>query len=141
MKKFILCCILIISACSGNSEQDENCNFLLNINVNTFINLNLPEYGQLQFSGNSVYIPNLGNGGIIVAFTGIDYYAWDAADPNIPQSSCSILVNNGLEATSSCDNKNTYSLVNGLPLEDASLQCALKFYAVEQTGNTLRIFN
>ena len=138
---FILIFTLILVSCSGNTDVDENCNFLLDINVNTSINLNLPQYSQLQFAGNSIYIANVGNKGVIIANTGADFLAWDAADPNIPQSTCSVLVPNGLEATSNCDDQNTYSLANGTPLYNSSLRCALKFYAVQQNGDTLVIFN
>ena len=115
--------------------------FLLNINVNLIVNLNLPQYSQLPFAGNSVYIPNVGNNGIIVASTGFDYYAWDAADPNNIPGTCSVLVPSGLTATSVCDEENTYSLVTGEPLENSSLRCSLKFYRVEQSGNNLIISN
>lgn len=137
----ILICFLIISACSGNTTENENCNFLLNINVNEVVNLSLPQYSQLQFAGNSVYIDNAGNGGVIIASTGADYYAWDAADPNRIPVDCSILTPSGLEATSSCDDKNTYSLITGQALNDTdgSLQCSLRNYRVEQSGNTLII--
>lgn len=132
--------LLTILSCSS-SQENENCKFLLNIGVNVSINLSLPEYSQLQFAGNSVYISNQGNGGIIVASTGADFFAWDAADPNHTQSSCSVLINSGLNATCGCDDKNEYSLVNGQPLNNRSLMCGLRNYRVEKSGNTLRIYN
>ncbi|WP_242131247.1 hypothetical protein [Aestuariivivens marinum] len=132
--------LLTILSCSS-SQENENCKFLLNIGVNVSINLSLPEYSQLQFTGNSVYISNQGNGGIIVASTGADFFAWDAADPNHTQSSCSVLINSGLNATCGCDDKNEYSLVNGQPLNNRSLMCGLRNYRVEKSGNTLRIYN
>ena len=130
-----------IVACSRNTTQNENCRFLLNIGVNEVVNLNLPQFNQLQFSGNSVYIPNAGNGGIIVASVGADFFAWDAADPNHTQSSCSILVNSGLTATCGCDDENQYSLTNGLPINNSELQCTLLNYRVEVSGSTLLISN
>ncbi len=137
---FYAACIFFLISCSNN-DQNENCKYLLNIGVNITINLNLPEYSQLEFSGNSVYIPNVGNGGVIVASTGVDFYAWDAADPNVTQSECSILENSGLIATSSCEDQNQYSLVNGLIQGDKVLPCGLKNYRVEQNGNLLLIYN
>ncbi|WP_299553442.1 hypothetical protein [Seonamhaeicola sp.] len=138
---YILICLVFLSACSGNSGEDENCKFLLDVNVHETINLSLPQYSQLQFAGNSIYIPNAGNAGIIIASTGFDFYAWDASDPNRVPSACSTLVPSGLEATSSCPDKNKYSLVTGAPLENSSLRCSLKFYRVEKNGNNLLIFN
>ena len=133
--------LILLSACSGNSEEDENCKFLLDINVRETIDLSLPQYSQLQFAGNSEYIPFGGNAGIIVASTGFDFYAWDASDPNHLPSACSALVPSGLEATCGCPDKNKYSLITGAPLEDSSLRCSLKFYRVEKNGNSLLIFN
>ncbi len=133
----IVCSLL---SCSNNSV-DKNCKFLLDVNVNATINLNLPEYSQLQFAGNSVYIPNYGNKGIIIASTGVSFYAWDAADPNHSPSDCSVLKNTGLEATCGCDDGYTYSLVTGQVLNEANLPCGLKFYAITQSGNTLYISN
>lgn len=132
---------LLLIACSGNSISNENCNFLLNVNVRATINLNLPQYSELQFVSNSVYIPNQGNGGIIVTNAGSGYFAWDASDPNHTPSSSSILKISGLEATCSCGNNNTYSLINGQPLGDSSLLCGLKNYRVDVSGNTLFITN
>ena len=55
----------LLISCSGNSVDDKNCRFLLDIGVNFTIDLNLPQYSQLAFAGNSVYIANQGNAGII----------------------------------------------------------------------------
>lgn len=133
--------LLLLTACSENSVNNENCRYLLNVNVNASINLSLPQYSQLQFVSNSVYIPNQGNGGIIVTNAGSGFFAWDASDPNHALSSCSVLEISGLEATCGCSDQNTYSLVNGQPLGDSSLFCGLKNYRVEQNGNTLLISN
>lgn len=89
---FTLFLFLLLFSCSDNSNQNENCRFLLDLGVNEVINLNLPQYSQLQFAGNSVYIQNAGNGGIIIASTGADFFAWDAADPNhIPRDRKSVV--------------------------------------------------
>ena len=133
-------CFIFLVGCSGVTEN-ENCKFLLDINFNIPINLSLPQYSQLQFAGNSIYVANVANGGIIIASTGADFLAWDARDPNHAQTSCSILVNSGLEATCGCDDKNTYSLVTGQALGSDALPCSLKNYRVQKTGNILYISN
>ena len=138
---YSLICLILLSTCSRNSEEDENCKFLLDVSVRETINLSLPQYSQLQFSGNSVYIPNAGNAGIIVASTGFDFYAWDASDPNHVPSACSALEPSGLNATCGCSDKNEYNLVTGAPIGNSSLRCSLKFYRVEKNGNNLTIFN
>ncbi len=139
---FLIFLFVLLTNCSGDSVNNPNCKFLLDIGVNVTVNMNLPQYSQLQFAGNSVYIANYGNGGIIVASLGNNqYFAWDASDPNHTPSSCSALEISGLEGICGCADHNKYSLVNGQPLENASLQCALKNYRIEQNGNTLLISN
>ena len=129
-------------SCSGSSEENDNCRFLLDINVNLTIDLNLPQYSQLTFSGNSIYIPNHGNAGIIVATTGFDFFAWDAGDPNLPLSKCSVIEPSGLNGSSSCDDDgNTYNFITGVIENNDGLKCPLKNYRVQQTGNSLLIFN
>ena len=142
MKKFLFALILIAPfSCSKSNINDSNCRFLLNVGVNVIVNMSLPQYSQLQFVSNSVYVPNAGNGGIIVTNSGTGFLAWDASDPNLTPSSCSRLEINGLEATSNCTTPNTYSLITGQPLNDSSLRCGLKAYRVEQNGNDLIVTN
>lgn len=133
--------ILTFFGCSKSNINDSNCQFLLNVGVSTSINLNLPQYSQLQFVSNSVYVPNAGNAGIIVTNSGTGFLACDASDPNHTPSQCSALEINGLEGTCGCSDENTYSLITGQPLNDASLRCGLKAYRVEQNGNDLIITN
>lgn len=130
-----------MAACSGNSVENKNCRFLLNVGVSVNVNMSLPQYSQLQFISNSVYVSNVGNGGVIVTNTGSGYLAWDASDPNHTPSSCSVLSISGLNATCGCVDKNTYSLVTGQAIGNGNLQCSLKNYRVEQNGNTLLIYN
>ncbi|MFD1161472.1 hypothetical protein [Hwangdonia seohaensis] len=137
---FYLLILIIFTACSKNSD-DKNCKFLLDVSVNVTINLNLPQYNQLNSIGNSVYVANAGNGGVIVTNAGSGFLAWDAADPNHTPTSCSIVSGSGLEGTCGCTDANKYSFVTGQPLENSTLQCGLRNYRVEQNGNTLLIFN
>ncbi|MCB4799791.1 hypothetical protein [Neotamlana laminarinivorans] len=134
---------LILFSCSGSINEDENCNFLLDIDVNLTINLTLPQYSELSFVGNSIYISGYGNDGIIIANTGSGYMAWDASDPNYLPETCGNIVPNGLFGTSECGDGNTYNFVTGelSGNDDATLQCALKNYRIQQSGNSLLIYN
>lgn len=87
---FVLLISLSLISCSKN-DTNKNCNYLVNAGVDFTVNLNLPEFNNLQFINNSVYIPNQGNGGLIVTKTGIGLLAWDAADPNHAFSNCSVM--------------------------------------------------
>jgi len=142
MKQKLLMLIMatLLFTCSKN-EIDTNCKYLLNIGVNTSINLNLPQYSQLQFTSNSIYIANVGNGGVIVTNSGTGFLAWDASDPNHSPSSCSRLSVSGLEAKCGCNDENLYSLITGQALGNSNLRCGLKAYRVEQSGTNLLISN
>jgi nitrite reductase/ring-hydroxylating ferredoxin subunit len=131
--------LFVCVGCSKDNNSDLNCNFLANINVAASLNLSLSQYNQLTFPNNPVYVPNQGNGGIIVNNTGTGYVAYDAADPNHIFSDCSILSVNGLEGVCECTDGNKYSLFTGQPLENTTLRCGLKAYFVESNGNTLYI--
>ena len=132
---------LILLSCSEKDNYDENCNFLLNVGVNLSLNLNLSQYNQLMFPSNPGYVPNEGNGGIIVNNTGTGYVAFDAADPNHVFSDCAILNITGVEGICGCDETHKYSLFTGQPLQNSNLQCSLKPYRVERNGNELFISN
>ena len=137
--KFYTVLLVIFMGCSKDNNSDANCNFLANLNVSTSLNINLSQYNQLTFPNNPVYVPNEGNGGIIVNNTGTGFVAFDAADPNHIFSDCSILSINGLEGVCGCDEANKYSLFTGQPLENTELRCGLKAYFVESSSNTLYI--
>lgn len=139
-KFFALILLLILVSCSKN-DRVNSCNFLLNVGVNASVNMNLPQYSQLQFTSNSVYIANQGNAGVIVTNVGNSYRAWDAADPNHTPASCSLLTINGVNAKCGCQDQNEYSLFTGQILNN-DLPCGLKEYRVESAGNnTLVISN
>ena len=139
MKQLLFLCIIICTflTCS-DSDSDPNCNFLFDTKVAHELNMNLPQYNDLNFISNSVYVPNIGNGGVIVTNSGTGFLGWDAADPNHTYSLCSILSIEGLEASCSCPDENKYSLITGQSIK-TQLTCALKTYRVEQNGGSLLI--
>ena len=102
--------------------------------------MNLPQYNELQFTSNSVYIANQGNKGVIVINVGSGFRAWDAADPNHEQSTCSLLTITGANAVCGCVDANTYSLFTGGSI-GKQLPCGLKEYRVNVSGNSLLITN
>lgn len=132
--------VFLLTACSNN-DQVNRCNFLPNIAVNRSVNLNLPEYSQLQFTGNTVYIANEGVAGIYLSRIGDQFRAFDAADPNHAPTSCSLLAQDGGIGTCGCEDANSYSLATGLPF-NSDVQCTMREYRVESAGNnTLVITN
>ena len=141
MKKLIIFSFLsaIIFGCSKSDDNNSNCNLLLNIGVNTSLNLNLPQYNELNFISNPIYVQGFGNGGLIITNTGTGFVAYDAADPNHIPNFCSIMTINGLEGICGCDDANKYSLFTGQPLENPNLRCGLKSYRAVISGNNLII--
>ena len=132
---FSLFCLCILFTCSSDDSRNE-CNYLLNVGINYTINMNLPEYSQLQFTSNSVYIANQGNLGFYVINVGSGYRAFDAADPNHTiNGSCSFMQRDGVEVTCQCEDANTYQLFTGQP-KDKPLPCGLKEYRVSQPNAT-----
>jgi hypothetical protein len=130
---------MLFFSCSKKNISNQ-CSFLVDIDVFYEINLNLPQFNQLNFISNSVIIPNIGNGGIIVTNSGTGFLAWDASDPNhISNPSCSTMsILGGIESLCNCQDENSYSLITGQSLNIA-LECSLKPYRVELNGNTLLI--
>lgn len=143
MKPVILCVVLAVLflSCSGDHHQEDNPN-LLDVDVNFDVDFSLPQFSDLKFPSNSVYVGEYGNAGIIIFNKGVDnYVAYDAADPNHQLEDCSVLEVNGLEAVSQCDDHNTYSLSDGSPKDDG-LEYGMREYRVIDNGNnTLTIQN
>ena len=63
--KFYSITILIFIISCAKNINDSRCNYLLNLDIYYEVNLNLPQYSSLNFISNSVFIPNVGNGGLI----------------------------------------------------------------------------
>ena len=140
-RTLIIILTLSLLSCDSDDARQNNPN-LLNIQFSIELNLNLPAYSQLNFAGNAIYEngPGIGNDGIIVANTGSGFVAWDASDPNMIPDNCTRLVIDGLTATNTCSNQNSYSLVTGQPFQDG-LQFALLNYRVSENGNSIIVFN
>ncbi len=139
MNKLLFFLFMLFFSCSKKNISNQ-CSFLADIDVFYKINLNLPQYNQLNFISNSIIIPNIGNGGIIVTNSGTGFLAWDASDPNhISNPSCSSMsIIGGIESLCNCADENSYSLITGQSLNIA-LECGLKPYRVELNGNNLLI--
>lgn len=138
MKKRLLILTLIIMSCSGDDNINPNCNFLFDAVVNLTVNTNLPQFNQLEFPGNGVYVSGQGNGGIwLWRRDSSTLLAWDASDPSLPPSSCSLLELSGTGdiVETSCDEVNQYSLATGVGLSGNTQPCTLKPYRVDDLGN------
>ena len=144
MKKIIACILIstLILSCSSDDTRSDNLN-LPSVPVNFTINLNLPEFDGLNFSGQSHVITTDGVGirGIIVYnINDTLYSAFELSDPNIPPSDCSALNVSGITAESNCGNDNVYNIITGQQLEGEGGFPLLR-YNIVRNGNTLSITN
>ncbi|RTY71531.1 Rieske (2Fe-2S) protein [Flavobacterium sp. LB2P53] len=137
MKKILLLFVVIPLFFSCSDSGFDNTNpFVPNYTFAVDLNLNLPEYSNLKFVSNAVYVCGIGARGVIVFNTGSGYNAFDAACPNQAMSSCSTMTINGINAVCGCDGKE-YSLFTG----QGTLQYPMKQYRVQVNGNVLRVYN
>ena len=134
--------VLLTSCSSDNVTQNP---YLPNYEFNTgsLINTNLPQYSQLKFAGNSLILNSpYGINGVVLYYAGGENYnAFEITDPNHQLSTCSKLTVEGIIATCSCDDGNSYDLLNGIGREGTTGTYPLIRYRVEVSGSIIRIFN
>ena len=146
MKKIIciLCFSIFVLSCSSDDDNGSGNNpNLPSVNVNFTINLNLPQFEELNFPGNSEVITADGvgiRGLIIYNINNTLFSAFELSDPNIPPSDCSALNVNGIQAESNCGNDNVYEIINGQQLEGDGGFPLLR-YNIVRNENTLVITN
>lgn len=138
MKKIslILLASILIYSCSDNFSNKNP--YIPDYTFSTTININLPQFSDLQYVSSAVYVgqPGVGVKGIYVFNTGSGYNAFDAACPNQNLSDCSTLTLNGINLVCPCD-KEEYNLFSG----QGTLKYPLKQYRVEVNNNILRVYN
>ncbi|KAF2515845.1 hypothetical protein E0W68_12505 [Flavobacterium salilacus subsp. salilacus] len=141
MTKYILVILLfpIFFGCSNDTVNNNN-RYLPNYNFSIDINMDLPLYTNLQFTGNPVYIDQAGIGitGVFVMNTGSGYVAYEATCPNQEIASCSAMTLNGINAVCPCDDAE-YSLFNG---QSEGKEFPLKPYSIQIISPTvIRVYN
>ena len=138
MKKLAISLSILMFACNGDDSNRSNCNFLFDAGVNLTVNINLPQFSQLAFPGNGVYVSNQGNNGIwLWRLNSSTLFAWDAADPSHAPAECSTLTDsgNGDMVVCGCDDENQYSLSTGSGFDGNTQPCTLQPYRVDDLGN------
>ncbi len=145
MKKTILLATLITILFSCDNDDDSvrfDNPFLLDPLVSISLNLNLPQYNDLNFPGGSAIISQQGIKGIVVYNLNNDLFtAFELSDPNHTPSNCSRMTINGVEASCPCpEDDNEYNIITGQHKSEPDL-FPMQMYRVEKTGNTIRVFN
>ena len=134
--------IFIFISCSKNSV-DRN-PFLPELDFEFNINLNLPLYNNLKFTGGSVLLKDFGHKGIILYnLNNNNYLAWEASCPNHKPNSCSRTKIISSLTECQCENYQ-YSLATGQllnPSLDDTNQYPMINYGVRISGNNLVIYN
>lgn len=107
------------------------------------INLNLPQYDNLRFSGGAQYIAQGGIRGLLVFNLNNQFLVWEASCPNHTPSNCSTMSIVGVLSKCSCEDYE-YSLATGQILTENSSDNKLYSmlnYRAQKSGNTVIISN
>jgi|TARA_R110002020_G_scaffold193717_1_gene394244 hypothetical protein len=143
MKKplFFLLFSVIFSACSTNDDNDFNNPNLIDLNFRLQLNLDFPEYNDLQFPGNSFTTYNEGIKGVVVYnINNSQYTAFELSDPNHPPNNCSAMTVEGIIATCNCEDANSYNIITGELMEGEG-EYSMKPYRIERRSNTIEVYN
>lgn len=144
MTKKILVLLLfsiIFNGCSTNDDNSLNNPNLINLNFRLQLNLDFPEYNDLQFPGNSFVTYNEGIRGVVVYnINNSQYTAFELSDPNHPPNTCSAMSVEGVVATCNCEDGNSYNIITGELLEGEG-EYAMKPYRIERRGNMIEVYN
>ena len=139
MKKaiFLFLTILFLSCTSGSNEND----CFPFISVNETVNLNLPQFIDLQVPGGFAFTSGGHQGLIVYNLNGNQFKAYDRLCPGQNISSCSqMTVDANLRILCQCDDSE-FNILNGAPLTPG-VTCFAKEYLVENlNGTVLRITN
>ena len=140
--KFSIFIICIFISCNKNSVIRNP--FLPELDFEFSINLNLPLYNDLKFTGGSLLINDFGHKGVILYnLNNNNYLAWEASCPNHNPNSCSKTKLLGSLTECECENYQ-YSLATGQLLNPSpkdTNQYPMINYGVRISGNNLIIYN
>jgi len=139
MQKFAGLLLLLIFT-AGACKQDTGRNpYLPDVRFEIRIDLNLPRYQSLLYSGNALYVADGGIKGVLVFNTGSGYNAFEASDPNHSPNDCSTMQLQDRYAVCPCE-ENTYSLYDGHPVKGGG-KYGMKPYHTDLRGTILYIYN
>ena len=132
---YILSTLFIFSTC--NTKDD----YIQEIYVNIFIDLNLPEYSDLQVSGNFIFIEGGVEGIIIYHGVGNDYKVYDRNCSYEPSLSCSLIdsVDAGIAYCGCCSS--AFLLSNDASVLNSPALLPLKKYYWTLSGSQMHISN
>ena len=138
MKKltYILTISILIFSC--NSKED----YIQNVYVDEYVNLNLPGYSELNTSGGAIFTEGGVEGIIIYHGVGDDYKVYDRNCSYEPSLSCSVIdsVNSGIAFCGCCTS--AFLISNTGESINAPALLSLKTYNWSlDDNNVIHIFN
>lgn len=140
---FTLLALLFFSLSCGGEDDTRLINnpYLNPIPVALNLNLNLPQYNALKYPNNFLILNNQGIRGIVVYNVNNSLYtAFDLSDPNHSPSNCSTMSVEGVVASCSCSDNNSYDLVTGQHQTESQAYPMLP-YRAQRNGDVLVISN
>jgi len=138
MKKlsYILTISTLIFSCNSNE------NYIQNVYVDEYVNLNLPEYSELNTSGSAIFTQGGVEGIIIYHGVGNDYKVYDRNCSYQPSLSCSVIdsVNSGIAFCRCCTS--AFLISNTGESINAPALLSLKTYNWDlDDNNVMKIYN
>ncbi len=140
MKKilFSILTVFLLSACTTNTVNND---ILPVVQVNTTIDLSLPQFNNLQVPGGWAEVNGGLKGIIIYNINGDQFKAFERAAPHLQISDCSqMIVENNIRLKCPCDDSE-FNLLNGAPLTEGIKHSAREYFVNNLNGVVLRITN
>jgi len=136
-KLFLLLPFTIFFSCEKNVTND----ILPNVSVNVTINIDLPQYIDLQTPTGWTEI-NGGIKGILIQNTGIGNPPYKAYDRACPNNDCAtpMVFDGSLKMKCPCDNSE-YSIIDGSPQTSGNIHFAREYRVNVLNSSTLNITN
>ena len=140
MKKiaFLLFFMTLLGCGSTTTPED----LLPYVAVNENVNLDLPQFVNLQVPGGWAYVSGGLKGIIVYNINGTQFKAFERAAPHLPLSkTCSRMdVVNGFKMVCPCDDSE-FNILNGAPLTSGINYFARDYLVTNLNGAVLRITN
>lgn len=139
MRKLIFICLLVsLFSC----EKNETIDLLPNVPVDVIVNLNLPQYIELQIPGSWDDSSVGGIRGIFIQNTGIGNPPYKAFELACPNNDCNtpMVFDGSTKFKCPCD-KSEYSVIDGSPLTAGNSQFAREYKVIVINSTTLNITN
>ncbi len=141
MKRYLLLLLIIplLTGCDDDGFNNRN-PYIPNYDFSKQFNLDLPQWSQLNFPGNSVYYggSDAGARGLVIFNAGgNNFIAYDGACPNQELQDCSTMEESGSVAVCPCDGA-VYNLFTG---QAEGLQYPMKQYRVQVNLPIVTVYN